>query len=47
MKSPALLLLAVPCFLATQATAQNAAEFFKDREMKLMIGSAPGGGYDT
>lgn len=47
MKLSKLLLLAAPCLFGTQAMAQNAAEFFKDREMKLMIGSAPGGGYDT
>lgn len=47
MKLRALLWLAVPCLLGTEAAAQSAAEFFKDREMKLMIGSAPGGGYDT
>jgi tripartite-type tricarboxylate transporter receptor subunit TctC len=29
------------------AGAQSPAEFYKNREIKLMIGSAPGGGYDT
>jgi tripartite-type tricarboxylate transporter receptor subunit TctC len=28
------------------ATAQTAAEFFKGREMHLLVGAAAGGGYD-
>ena len=47
MKLRALVFLTLPCLWGTQAAAQSAAEFFKDRDMKLMIGSAPGGGYDT
>ena len=47
MRLHRLLMLTVPCLIAAEATAQSAAEFYKDREMKLMIGSAPGGGYDT
>lgn len=46
-KSSAAAVCAAVCAGCATAQAQTPAEFYKDREIKLMIGSAPGGGYDT
>jgi tripartite-type tricarboxylate transporter receptor subunit TctC len=34
-------------FAATPATAQDAAQFFAGKQIELVIGTTPGGGYDT
>lgn len=39
--------LAVVAGLAAPCHAQQAADFYKGRQMILLVGSSPGGGYDT
>jgi tripartite-type tricarboxylate transporter receptor subunit TctC len=41
------LLIAAAAALTQPAAAQDAAAFFKDKQIRLIVGSAPGGGYDT
>jgi tripartite-type tricarboxylate transporter receptor subunit TctC len=43
------LALAAACLIAAapHASAQDAAEFFKGKQVSLVVGSSPGGGYDT
>jgi tripartite-type tricarboxylate transporter receptor subunit TctC len=43
----ALLLAATGALLAQPAMAQDSGAYFKDKTIRLMVGSAPGGGYDT
>ena len=38
---------AVAALLATPASAQSAAEFYKGKTLNLVVGTSPGGGYDT
>jgi tripartite-type tricarboxylate transporter receptor subunit TctC len=35
------------CLIAPSADAQTAAEFYRGRQIRLMVGSTPGGGYDA
>src|ERR1051326_2070920 len=35
------------CLVASPAAAQTAAEFYRGKQIKLMVGSTPGGGYDA
>jgi tripartite-type tricarboxylate transporter receptor subunit TctC len=51
-RSPRLLLplaaaLLLPAIALTPATAQDAAGIFRDKPIRLYVGSAPGGGYDA
>ena len=46
-KTIALASLAVTALVAPQAQAQDAAAFYKGRNVVVVIGAAPGGGYDT
>src|SRR3954467_10834735 len=40
-------LAAIGAMLAQSAAAQDQSAFFKDKTIRLMVGSAPGGGYDA
>src|SRR4051794_9434469 len=42
-----LALAAIGAMLAQSAAAQDQSAFFKDKTIRLMVGSAPGGGYDA
>jgi tripartite-type tricarboxylate transporter receptor subunit TctC len=42
----ALAILGVATAIAAPAQAQSAAEFYKDRQMTMIISTGPGGGYD-
>jgi len=41
-----LISLAVLAFAATSASAQSAAEFYKDKTVRIIVGFSAGGGYD-
>jgi tripartite-type tricarboxylate transporter receptor subunit TctC len=43
----ALALAAIGALLAHPAAAQDQSVYFKDKTIRLMVGSAPGGGYDA
>jgi len=40
-------LIAALALLATTATAAGAADFYQGKSIRLLVGSAPGGGYDS
>ena len=42
-----LLAAAIACGLAAPAAAQDVADFYRGKQMRLMVGSSVGGGYDT
>lgn len=42
----ALMAAAIGAHLAAPAYAEDAADFFKDKQLQFVVGSAPGGGYD-
>lgn len=40
-------LLIATCILASNAVAETATEFYRDRQVKLVVGTGAGGGYDA
>ncbi len=44
---PMMFLVAAACFAATPAAAQSVAEFYAGKQITLIVGSTPGGGYDN
>ncbi|MFN4281318.1 MAG: Bug family tripartite tricarboxylate transporter substrate binding protein [Alphaproteobacteria bacterium] len=45
--APHLLGLAAAALFAVPASAQSAAEFYKGKTLNIVVGTSPGGGYDT
>ena len=47
LRTCALTLAAASALMAAPADAQNAADFYRGKQITLMVGSSPGGGYDA